>query len=124
MLVMCGVLSPFVWANVQDRPGTDVYCTTLGGKPARRQTYVVQGGRRGFPYTYRRIEGRDVPIWNAAGTAVARTEVVPRVIVEPIALVSNLAITLVVSVALALASERFIFSRRRRGRETREERRA
>ena len=113
MGVMCVVLAASLWLNHWDRWRE----IAPPRKVESGWTYVGWVSCNGVPWTYRTVVRE---CWVATDGLVQ--------VVEPPAgyrsanvrgraLVLNLAVALAVSIALALASERFVFSRWRRGRE-------
>lgn len=127
MGVMWIVMSIFVWANTRDRSrvvtnyrihrNEGVFAVTLEGQGMKLTC-------RGFPWVYhaepvedapfglvkmvRHQPGRNLPSGPMVGPASADTR----------HLLLNLAVALIVSITLALASERFVFSKLRRRRPT------
>jgi hypothetical protein len=115
LLVMCVVLAVFVWGNIWDR-----WCACpLPKQPVAGRTYTSRATHRGLPWVYR-TEVRELVTFGKSGQVEPAYR--PPVGVEtaqwgPLVgpLLLNMAVALTVSVALALASERFVFSRLRRG---------
>jgi hypothetical protein len=113
LLILCSLLSLFLWANTRDRPyrrGACYFSTT---------TQFVLKSNRGFPWTYTTVvsemwgDGTDYMVFNA-GRGRRLTAPVPGVRTKAILL--NAVFALAVSVSLSLASERYVFGRMRRGR--------
>jgi hypothetical protein len=126
MGVMCVGLAIFVWANIRDCPRDDSTMWTIAREPAWEfdqrlrvsdsESPEVTVSDRGFPWHYR-IVVRNLSLGESADAVPDKGKLVGDMIghVKRVPLLLNLAVALLASITLALASERFVFSRWRRG---------
>jgi hypothetical protein len=110
MGVMCVVLAVFVWVNTRDREREKVF----RGTPLSPKVYKETC--RGFPLAHR-VTLHEILRLDSSGSVVSRKEFAPGTAgyKKTLNLLLNLAFALLVSITLTLASERFVFSRLRRG---------